>query len=270
MATVTTLALSEICTDGGTQTRAALDPATVAEYADAMTAGTVFPAVTVFHDGATYWLADGFHRHAAALQAGRADVDAEIRPGTQRDAVLYACGANAAHGLRRTNADKRRAVLTLLEDEEWQHWSDGVIAQRCAVSQPFVSGLRPKEPTHNGYEIERTATRNGTTYTINTANIGRGGERTPGPELARHEATIGAAIAAAGGVAAFEAEFNEFLAALGEWSAIAERTLADPAADPATVITVATDGARWQRAAAERRLMAERCAGLLLTTLQAA
>jgi hypothetical protein len=27
--------------------------------------------------------------------------------------------ANAAHGQRRTNADKRKAVITLLEDAEW-------------------------------------------------------------------------------------------------------------------------------------------------------
>jgi hypothetical protein len=45
-------------------------------------------------------------------------------------------------GLRRTNADKRRAVLMLLEDEEWSAWADREIARRCAVSDRFVNGLR--------------------------------------------------------------------------------------------------------------------------------
>ena len=37
--------------------------------------------------------------------------------GGLRDAILFSVGANAAHGLRRTNADKRRTVLLLWEDE---------------------------------------------------------------------------------------------------------------------------------------------------------
>jgi hypothetical protein len=38
--------------------------------------------------------------------------------------VLHSAGANAMHGLRRTNADKRRTVMLLLQDEEWAAWSD--------------------------------------------------------------------------------------------------------------------------------------------------
>jgi len=33
--------------------------------------------------------------------------------------LLYAVGSNATHGLRRSNADKRRAAQMLLEDPEW-------------------------------------------------------------------------------------------------------------------------------------------------------
>lgn len=38
--------------------------------------------------------------------------------------------------------DKRRAVETLLNDEEWVKWSDGKIAEQAAVSQNFVSDVR--------------------------------------------------------------------------------------------------------------------------------
>lgn len=39
-----------------------------------------------------------------------------------REAILFIVGANASHGLRRTNADKRRTVERLLADEEWRGW----------------------------------------------------------------------------------------------------------------------------------------------------
>ncbi len=136
------IAVAALRLDGGTQPRAGLDGNTVGEYAEALAAGAVFPPVVVFHDGADYWLADGFHRVRAAQSAELAEIAADVREGTRRDAALYAAGANATHGLRRTNADKRRAVLTLLEDEEWRGWSDREIARRCGVTHPFVAKLR--------------------------------------------------------------------------------------------------------------------------------
>lgn len=134
--------LSQIRTDGGTQPRAVIDDAVVQDYADAMREGAKFPAVVVFKDGQDHWLADGFHRVAAAKVARLTEIAADVRPGSRRDAVLYAMGANASHGVRRTNADKRRAVTTLLKDAEWAKWSDREIARRCGVSNAFVSGVR--------------------------------------------------------------------------------------------------------------------------------
>jgi hypothetical protein len=55
---------------------------------------------------------------------------------------LYAVGANASHGLKRTNRDKRNAVLVLLKDPEWQGWSDREIARRCVVSPHTVAAER--------------------------------------------------------------------------------------------------------------------------------
>ena len=115
---MTELSLSVINRFGGTQPRARLDDAIIQEYAEAMIAGDVFPPVTTFHDGAVYWLADGFHRVNAALRAGRETIEATVHQGTQRDAILWSISANATHGLRRTNEDKRRAVTRLLQDPE--------------------------------------------------------------------------------------------------------------------------------------------------------
>jgi hypothetical protein len=94
------------------------------------------------------------------------EIPCEVRPGTRRDAVLCAAGANAMHGLRRTNADKRRAVETLLRDEEWGSWSDREITRRCHVSDRFVNGVRKalgEALTANNSQSERTdVTRHGT------------------------------------------------------------------------------------------------------------
>lgn len=119
--TMELLPLAAIRVDGGTQSRMAINQATVDEYTEAMQdGGAIFPALVVYYDGRDYWLADGFHRAAAAMQAGLLAFAADVRQGTVRDAVLHSVGANATHGLRRTNADKRRAVERLLRDDEWQ------------------------------------------------------------------------------------------------------------------------------------------------------
>lgn len=168
------LKLSEISTDGGTQARAQTDWLVVDEYAHAMQDGATFPPVVVFWDGSDYWLADGFHRIEAAARAGLETLPADVRQGTRRDAVLYACGANSAHGLRRTNADKRRAVETLLQDEEWRRWNDSEIGRRCRVDPETVTSRRlALYPPKSEDTKPKLVTRNGVTYEMNTANIGQ-------------------------------------------------------------------------------------------------
>lgn len=131
--------------DGGTQPRAHLNETAVAEYAESLTEGAKLPAVTVYFDGSEYWLADGFHRYFAHKKIGALKIDADVRTGSCRDAVLHSVGANASHGLRRTNEDKHRAVQTLLNDEEWSAWTDREIAKICGVSHPFVAAVRKPE-----------------------------------------------------------------------------------------------------------------------------
>jgi hypothetical protein len=152
------------------QQRVQLNENVISEYFEGIQAGAQFPPLVVFDDGQNLILADGRHRYEAYKLAGTNDIPVEIRNGTERDAILYAVGANADHGLQRTNADKRCAVETMLKDEEWGIWSDGEIARRTRVSPPFVSKIR-RELTQNGFEFpSKRISRNG--RTIETSNIG--------------------------------------------------------------------------------------------------
>lgn len=135
--------LDLIRTDPDLQMReAGIDIGVVTDYAEAMVDGASFPAIVVYFDGAAYWPADGFHRIAASKKADRATILAEVRQGNKRDAMLAAVGVNANHGLRRTQADKRRSVVTLLKDPEWSRLSDRAIADKANVSHPTVAKVR--------------------------------------------------------------------------------------------------------------------------------
>lgn len=155
----TKLQLTKFRLDGGTQPREALSEETIREYAETMQR-TTLPPVVAFYDGKDYWLADGFHRVMAATELGWPKIAAEVHQGTRRDAVLYSCGVNAGHGLRRTNADKRRAVMKLLTDAEWGKWSDREIARRCSVDNSFVSRVRQEvKPSVDEQQMESPAHR---------------------------------------------------------------------------------------------------------------
>lgn len=167
--------LNKIKIDGGTQQRAELNQSVVDEYAEAYQSGVKMPPIVVFFDGASYWLADGFHRYFGAKSAGLETILEEVIPGTVRDAILYSLKANDTHGLRRSNADKRKSVMTMLEDAEWSKWSDSQISKACAVSPTTVGTLRASlsnlESDNSG---KRTyTTKHGTTATMQTANIGK-------------------------------------------------------------------------------------------------
>jgi hypothetical protein len=177
------------------QPRVEMDQALIHEYAEAITNGAKFPAVTVFQDGGDFWLADGYHRIEAYKEIGALDIPVEIHQGSFRDAILFSISANATHGKRRTNEDKRKAVMTLLNDMEWGNWSNREIARKAGVDETIVRRLR--EPlsavkpqiTSPNPEVtqEKQFTRNGKTYTMNTENIGKSVQRRDGTVIEREE-----------------------------------------------------------------------------------
>jgi hypothetical protein len=160
--------------EGKTQPRKGIDQTVVKEYADAMRGNddipaAIFPPVDAIEDEhGNIFLVDGYHRLRASVHVGFTEIAANIYPGTERDAILASVGANATHGLPRTNKDKEKAVLRLLEDEEWRKFSDRQIAILTHTSNTFVGKVRHD----NGYGTDERVTARGDV--MKTGNIGEG------------------------------------------------------------------------------------------------
>ena len=141
---VKTIPLELVKRDPKTQQRTGLNLDTVEEYQEAISLGAKFPPIKVRFDGKLYYLWDGFHTVQAYSNLNKTEIEAEVTPGSLRDAILDSVGANSTHGLRRTREDKRKAVMALLYDEEWMEWSNREIARKCNVSYQFVNNLKKK------------------------------------------------------------------------------------------------------------------------------
>ena len=186
--------LADITLDARLQPRETLNVEAIEEYAAQYATGGVMPPVRLIADGQALWLADGFHRYHAVCKAGLDAINAEVSDGRFRDALLIAAGANASHGLRRSNADKRRAVEMLLTDAECAGWSNEQIARHCQVGPHLVAEMRgylcesgddPGTAISAKTEITdpatRTVTRGGVTYRMKVDNIGRRVPARPAP-----------------------------------------------------------------------------------------
>jgi hypothetical protein len=136
------LNLGALVLDPKLQSRTETNEEVIEDYADAIKLGDEFPPLLVYFDGTHYWLVDGYHRYHAHKKAGKAGATCEVVNGTFTEAVLRAASVNTKHGMRRSNADKRKAVMTLLDDFQWSDWSNSEIARHCGVSPAFVANLR--------------------------------------------------------------------------------------------------------------------------------
>lgn len=120
-----------------TQSRTELKVGLVEEYAEAMRAGNIFPPVEIILEGGTAWVCDGWHRVLAARSIDpEGTIDANVTVGTLTDAIWQAAGANRAHGQRRTNADKARAVMLALKAKPDS--TNKSIAEHCGVTEQTI------------------------------------------------------------------------------------------------------------------------------------
>lgn len=136
------IAVDAVRTDGNTQARVGLHDPTIEDYRKVLREGGTLDEGDVFFDGEHYWSADIHHRLAAYKAEGCGLIRVKVHAGSRRDARLFAIGANARHGLRRTAADKELAVRMLLEDEEWGRNSVAWLKEMAGVSHCFADKVK--------------------------------------------------------------------------------------------------------------------------------
>lgn len=135
----TVIPLNAIQRDPDTQSRVQIDSDTVSEYSEMI---EDMDAIILYRDPAgMLYIGDGHHRIAAAEKAGGDSIRAIVRQGTKRDAVFCALGINK-HGLQPTIEDRRKAVMTMLDDPEWAKWSNHAIARHCGSKESTVRNYR--------------------------------------------------------------------------------------------------------------------------------
>lgn len=173
------LPLDDLVLDPDLNLRDKLDEATIERYAEGW--GRL-PAVTVYEVEGRWLLADGFHRHAAAVALGKRRISAEVRPGCYEDALEFAAGVNLSHGLPFNRNERRRAVdvkLRLHPD-----WSDRRLSDELGVSRDLISKVR--KSLVEGGQIPAGEGRigsDGKTYPA----VGLTRDTRPGPESANRE-----------------------------------------------------------------------------------
>jgi len=137
-----TVSMDDVIADPRYQPRQAMSDELVIEYAEQMKQGDAFPPVKVIRlasDG-KYYIADGFHRYRAHRELKRKKIDVELIKdnGTHLDVLMECVQANHGHGLRRTNADKQRAIEMILSEPAYQTMGKDKIAKLARVSKPMV------------------------------------------------------------------------------------------------------------------------------------
>lgn len=135
----------ELETTAGTQARVSINQSTVDEYAECLKNGDLFPNPVVFAEEGSqrYILADGFHTRLAWIAIfNDKPIPCDVREGKIWDAKIYAAGANATHGQRRTPKDIEKAIRMLLLDANSDGWADTIIADIAKCCRKTVAKVR--------------------------------------------------------------------------------------------------------------------------------
>ena len=165
----TTVKLGLLTLDDACQTRATirLDDDHVEALAAAYSGDATVPPLTCVEmaDGSLV-VVDGYHRWAALAalmkRAPKAPVLGAVpvvvvAKGDRELASFHALAANAAHGIRRTNADKRHAIKLALAHPLCRKMGVGLIAQHLGVNRELVSAVREEVLAASSPKAEATA-----------------------------------------------------------------------------------------------------------------
>jgi len=149
-----TVRIEELAEDTRFQSRTRTDRATVEEYKELMSEGVDMPPITVALVDDSLFIVDGWHRVQAAKELDWSSIPADVSTMTENEAIWKSAGANQSHGLRRSNADKLRAVETALSSPTSEMMSDREIARKIGVSHEFVRRRRTGSVEDNVEEVD--------------------------------------------------------------------------------------------------------------------
>ena len=136
------------------QIRTRISKPTVDAYVEAMKEGVKFDALDAFlHadmvDGAEVErviLADGWHRLLAYEERGIKSVEVNIHECEEGQeiaaAIEFSCERNGKHGLPLSRADKRNAIVKILENPTLRRKGDRPISKMVGVSPQLVKDVR--------------------------------------------------------------------------------------------------------------------------------
>lgn len=145
---VVMLSVTALQVDDDIQPRESLSWSVVDEYATHYTeeeeGQNILPPLDVFEIDGNYYVADGFHRLDAARKAKKETLPCHVQQGSKRDAMVFACFANARRGLAYRHGDKERIVQRLLNDAEQSSRSDRDLARDVGVSHVYVWSIRKR------------------------------------------------------------------------------------------------------------------------------
>ena len=135
----TQIDLDALTLDEDLQPREEIDTRVLEEYAHLLGDGVSFPPVVVFFDGATRWLADGYHRWHAHKALGLAEIAMDMRLGSKKDALLHSLSANAEHGKQRGYGDFRKAYEIITRNELCEPWNADKVREllKCSMSRAY-------------------------------------------------------------------------------------------------------------------------------------
>lgn len=130
--------------DDKTQPRDKLDRKYIEDLVCDWGKGARFEPALAYYDGQYYWLIDGYHREAALEKLNEAKILIEIHRGTLEDARWHSYSVNQHKALKRSNADKRRAIIGALKHPYGAGRSNVQIAEHCGVDEGTVRTWRKK------------------------------------------------------------------------------------------------------------------------------
>ncbi len=159
MSEIHELFLADLVELATVQPRATIHQPTVNQYAEIYQEGALMPPIRVMAvdesddgDGEQMIVVDGFHRIAAARQAGLKTIHAIVTDGTMDIAKWEALSANSKHGRRPSIEDMDRMIELALENPASKDLSNEILGSHLGCSARTIIRAKHRLGQVRGYE----------------------------------------------------------------------------------------------------------------------